>query len=197
MSKDKHIIIGITGASGAIYGISLLKMLKETASNIKTHLIISKAGQITIAHETNYKINDLIKMSDYHHNIDDISCSIASGSFKSDGMVIAPCSVKTMSEIASGVTNNIMSRSADVILKERRQLVLMVRETPLHYGHLSNMAKLAQIGAIIAPPVPAFYNQPKSLEDIVKHSTARIIDLLGIEHNFIKEWQGINKNNFA
>jgi 4-hydroxy-3-polyprenylbenzoate decarboxylase len=188
MQKSKKIIVGISGASGAIYGIRLLEELRKAA--IETHLVISKAAGITITQETKWKVSDVSKLADYSYNIDDISCRISSGSFKNMGMIIAPCSVKSMSEIACGVTTNLLSRAADVVLKDRRKLVLAVRESPFHLGHLRSMASLAEMGAIIAPPLPAFYQQPQSLDDVVSHSIGRLLDLFDIETDLVKRWDG-------
>lgn len=189
MQKSQRIIVGISGASGAIYGIRLLEELKK--SGIETHLAISKAAGITISQETKWKVSDVAKLADYSYNIEDISARIASGSFKTMGMVVMPCSVKAMSEIASGFTTNIISRAADVVLKERRKLVLAVRESPLHLGHLRNMARLAEMGAIIAPPVPAFYQMPQSIDDVINHFIGRIFDLFDIETDLVKRWDGV------
>lgn len=165
---NSRIVIGISGASGSIYGVRILEALKNT--NHETHLVISSAGKITVAHEIKEKLEDIISLADFYYSEEKIGEKIASGSFKTSGMVIAPCSMKTMSEIASGVTSNLLTRAADVTLKERRKLVLMVRESPLHLGHLRNMLKLTEMGAIIAPSMPAFYIKPKSLDDIVNHA---------------------------
>ena len=189
MAEKKRLIIGISGASGAIYGIRLLDVLKE--SGIETHLVVSKAAQLTITQETEYSLKKVQKLADVVYPAGDIAAKISSGSFKTMGMVIAPCSIRTMSEIATGVTSTLMSRAADVVLKERRRLVLMVRETPLHAGHLRTMAHLAEIGAIIAPPVPAFYNRPESLEEMVNHSIGRVLDLFEVEHTLVKRWKGM------
>lgn len=185
----KRIIIGISGASGAEYGISLLKILRNIG--IETHLVISKSGKITIAHETSHSIQQVQEMADVVHNIGDMSASISSGSFKTAGMIIAPCSVRSLAEIASGVTTTLLTRAADVVLKERRRLVLMVRETPLTSVHIRNMLTISEMGGIIAPPVPAFYTKPNSLDDIVQYNVARVLDLFDIEHNLIKRWEGI------
>jgi 4-hydroxy-3-polyprenylbenzoate decarboxylase len=185
----KRIIVGISGASGAVYGIEMLKMLKELGA--QTHLVITKAARITIAHETEYSVSEISALADYHHKIDDIGACISSGSCPIDGMVIAPCSVKTLAEIATGVTPSLLSRSADVILKERKPLVLMVRETPLHAGHLRNMTEVTAMGAIIAPPVPAFYTKPQSIDEMVCHNVARVLDLFGLEAKGLKRWQGL------
>lgn len=188
---NKRIIIGISGASGAIYGIRLLESLKE--SDIETHLVISKAANITISQETNYKVSQIKEMADYFHNIDDIGAKISSGSFKTLGMIVAPCSIKTMSEISTSMTSNLLSRAADVILKERRKLVLAVRETPLHLGHLRTMTNLAEMGAIIAPPLPAFYPKPETVDEIINHSVGRLLDLFDIDNKLVKRWDGLQK----
>lgn len=187
--RMKKLIIGISGASGAIYGIRLLETLRN--SDIETHLIISKAAHITIAQETGRKISDIRELANHHYAIDDIAAPISSGSFRTAGMVIAPCSVKTMSEIATGVTSNLLSRAADVILKERRRLVLMVRETPFHLGHLRTMTKLSEMGATITPPLPAFYPNPRTVDDIVNHSVGRTLDLFEIDSPLVARWEGI------
>jgi 4-hydroxy-3-polyprenylbenzoate decarboxylase len=193
MPKDidiKNIIVGISGASGAIYGIRLLEKLKDV-SNVKTHLIITKSANITIKHETNYNINDIVDLADFYYNINDISCAISSGSFITHGMIVAPCSVKSLAAIATGNCSNILARAADVILKERRKLVLMLRETPLNLIHIENMNKVTLAGGIIMPPVPAFYNKPKSVDDIVDYSVARALDLVSIHDKDIKRWDGL------
>ena len=191
MENPNKLIVGISGASGAVYAIRLLGALKK--AGIETHLVISKAAAITIHLETDWKVSDVMKLADFTYNIEDIGGSIASGSFKNMGMVIMPCSIKTMSEIATGVTGNLLSRAADVVLKERRKLVLSVRETPLHIGHLRSMMSLTEMGAIIAPPLHAFYPQPKTIDEIIDHSVGRVLDLFDIESDLVKRWQGIGK----
>jgi flavin prenyltransferase len=186
------IIIGITGATGAIYSVRLLEILKDL--KIETHLIISKSAHITISHETKYTIDQLEALASYYYNNTDISARIASGSFKTCGMIIAPCTMKTIASIACGIEDKLISRAANVVLKERRKLVLMPRETPLHSGHLENMLKLSNYGAIIAPAVPAFYNLPKTIDNIVNHSVSRILDLFDFDTKLIKRWDGIPKN---
>ena len=176
----KRLIIGISGASGAIYGIRLLEILQVMAE-IETHLVITEAGQRTISQETEYKPADVQALADYIYPNKDIGAAIASGSFKTDGMVIAPCSMKTLSGIAHSRNDNLLTRAADVTLKERRPLILLPRETPLHLGHLRLMTAATEIGAIMLPPMPAFYNQPKSIKDLVNHTLQRCLDLLGIE----------------
>lgn len=187
----KRLIIGITGASGAIYGIRLLELLKD--SDIETHLVISRAAQITIASETNYKPAEVEALADVVHSNQDIGAACSSGSFQNLGMVIAPCSIKTMSEIATGVTANLVSRAADVALKERRRVVLMLRETPLHLGHIRSMAAVTEAGAVVYPPVPAFYTNPQSLEDMIDHTLGRVLDLFGVELGTVRRWTGLKK----
>lgn len=189
----KPIIVGISGASGAIYGIRLLEALK--AAKVETHLVISRAAHLTIAQETDYTPRDVAKLATHHHKIDDIAAICASGSFKCKGMIVAPCSMRSLAEIATGISSNLLTRSADVCLKERKRLVLMVRETPLHSIHLKNMLTLSDMGAIIAPPVPAFYSNPKNLDELVTHSVGRVLDLFGIEMEGLKRWQGMKKAN--
>lgn len=187
-AKTLRLIIGISGASGIIYGIRLLQLLKETP--YETHLILTKSSHITLATETDYSLNDIKKLADVVYAPGDIAARVASGSFLTDGMIIAPCSVRTMSSIATGNTDTLISRSADVTLKERRKLVLMVRETPFHLGHLRTMTSLAEMGAIIAPPLPAFYTRPASVMELVDHSVGRVLDLLSIPHDMVKRWDG-------
>ncbi len=193
MVEIEKIIVAITGASGAIYGIRLLAILREC--NIETHLIISKSANLTIATETSFSIGDIKKLASYAYHLSDIGAKISSGSFKVNGMIIAPCSMKTLSAIASGMENDLITRSAAVIIKEQKKLALMVRETPLSAIHLENMLKLARIGVAICPPVPAFYNNPATLDDIINHSVARILDLFNIETNLVKRWQGVHHKN--
>src|SRR5258705_2985070 len=182
----QRLIVGITGASGAIYGLKVLKALREI--EIETHLVISRSGRITAAHELEMSVSELVKLADVVYRIDDIGAAISSGSFRTMGMIIAPCSVRTLGEIASGVTSSLLTRAADVVLKERRKLVLLVRETPFHLGHLRAMTQVTEMGAIVMPPLPAFYAKPKTLEDIVDHSVGRRLDLLGIENYLVRRW---------
>ncbi|MDO8288513.1 MAG: UbiX family flavin prenyltransferase [Parvibaculum sp.] len=184
--NTKRLIVGISGASGIIYGVRLLEILK--AQKIETHLVMTKAAELTLAHETGMSPRDIEALAHTRYQLSDIGAAIASGSFKTLGMVVAPCSIRSMSEIATGVTSNLLTRAADVVLKERRRLVLMVRETPLHTGHLRTMTHLSEIGAIIAPPMPAFYAAPKSIDDIVTQSVARVLDLFDIETDVTKRW---------
>ncbi len=188
MSKPANrIIVGISGASGIVYGVRMLEVLRK--AGVETHLVVSKAAEMTLAYETDLKAKDLRELADVYHPQTDIGASISSGSFPTLGMVIAPCSIRTMSEICTGVTGSLMSRAADVVLKERRRLVLAIRETPLHTGHLRTMLQLSEMGAIIAPVMPAFYNRPQSLDDIVNHSVGRMLDLFGIDADFVKRWK--------
>ena len=187
MSAPDRLIIGISGASGVIFGVRLLEILSDTP--IETHLVMSQAAEITLAHETDMKVAQVHDLADRVHGARDIAAGISSGSFRTMGMIVAPCSVRSMSEIACGVTSGLLTRAADVVLKERRKLVLMVRETPLHTGHLRTMTQLSELGAIIAPPVPAFYNRPASLEEMVDHSLGRVLDLFGIETTLVRRWK--------
>jgi len=184
----RRLVVGISGASGAIYGVRMLEILKDRG--IETHLVMSRSAEMTLAYETDYKTRDIRKLASVTHPIGDIGASISSGSFPTMGMVIAPCSIKTMSEIATGVTSSLLSRAADVVLKEKRRLVLALRETPLHGGHLRTMTTLADIGAVVAPIVPAFYTRPKTVDDIVNHTVGRLLDLFGIETKTVKRWKG-------
>ena len=182
----ERVIVGISGASGAIYGIRLLEMLAEMG--LPSHLVISDAGAVTIARETALNRKDVAAKAAVCYKIGDIAAPIASGSFAAKGMMVAPCSIRTMSEIASGVTSSLLTRAADVTLKERRPLILMVRETPLHLGHLRTMTALTEMGAIIMPPVPAFYTAPRSIDDIIEHTVARMLDLFGTPWPHEKRW---------
>jgi 4-hydroxy-3-polyprenylbenzoate decarboxylase len=186
MRSDRRLIVGISGASGVLYGARLLQVLRNT--DIETHVVMTKAAEVTFAHETSMKIAEVKALADVCHRIDDMAAPISSGSFRTMGMIVAPCSVRSMSEIATGCTTTLLTRSADVALKERRKLVLMVRETPLHTGHLRTMTALSEMGAIIAPPVPAFYNRPESLADVIDHSVGRVLDLFGIEVGVVTRW---------
>lgn len=194
LSKDVHsarLVIGISGASGVIYGIRLLEILKSTM--IETHLVLSKTAELTLAYETDKKLAAVRALADKVYAPDDLAAAVSSGSFQTIGMIVAPCSVKTLAEIATGVTTTLISRAADVTLKERRRLVLMVRETPLHAGHIKNMLAATEIGAIIAPPVPAMYAQPKTIEEMVDHSLGRALDLFGINTDKVMRWGGEKK----
>ena len=189
-SKGPHMrmLVGMTGASGAIYGIRLLQLLKE--AKIESHLIISRSAKLTIRYETDWTTKEIERLATISYPYQDIGAACSSGSFKTLGMIIAPCSIKTMSEVASGVTSNLISRAADVCLKERRPLVLMLRETPLHLGHINSMAAVTGSGAIVYPPVPAFYSRPKSLEEMVDHTLGRVLDLFDIDIGRVRRWTG-------
>ena len=182
-SSRQRLIVGISGASGVIYGVRLLEALKPLP--VESHLVMSKSAEITAAHETDLKVRQIHALADVVHAPGDIAAPLSSGSFRTLGMVIAPCSIRSMSEIASGVTSSLLTRAADVVLKERRRLVLMLRETPLHTGHLRSLLQLSEMGAVIAPPVPAFYAKPKSVQDVVDQSVARVLDLFGLESDAI------------
>ena len=186
MAAPKRLVVGISGATGVVYGVRLLEALR--AARIESHLVVSRAGDMTRAYETKYSAAELRELADHDYSPADVGAAISSGSFRTMGMVIAPCSVRTLSEIASGVTSTLLTRAADVVLKERRRLVLLVRETPLHVGHLRSMLACAEYGAIIAPPVPAFYAKPKSLEDMVDHTIGRLLDLFDIESDLCVRW---------
>jgi 4-hydroxy-3-polyprenylbenzoate decarboxylase len=184
----KRLIVAISGASGAIYGVRLLELLRDT--DIETHLVVSRTAKVTLATETTLKVSDVEALADVVHSNDDLGAACSSGSFQNLGMIIAPCSIKTMAEISTGVTANLVSRAADVALKERRRVVLMLRETPLHLGHIRSMAAVTEAGAIVYPPVPAFYAQPTSLEDMIDHTLGRVLDLFDIDLGTVRRWSG-------
>ncbi|MFH1242463.1 MAG: UbiX family flavin prenyltransferase [Pseudomonadota bacterium] len=184
----RRIVIGISGASGVIYGVETLRLLAQR--DIETHLIISEAGKRNIEIETSYKVSDVEGMASCTYDNSDIGASLASGSFLVNGMVVAPCTIKTLSGIANSFTDNLLIRAADVTLKEKRKLVLVVRETPLHKGHLRLMTMAADMGAHILPPIPSFYNRPKSIQDIIHQTIGKIFDYLAIDHDLFKRWEG-------
>jgi 4-hydroxy-3-polyprenylbenzoate decarboxylase len=184
-----RVIVGMSGATGAIYGIRLLEALR-TAGGVESHLVMSKWAQRTIEHETRLTVDAVKKLADVVHNAENLGATISSGSFKTEGMVIAPCSTKTLGAIASGYSDTLVARAAEVVLKERRKLILLVRESPLTTIHLENMLRVAQAGAVVAPPVPAFYNHPETVDDIVDHAVARIMDHFGLEFPKGKRWDG-------
>ena len=184
--EKPRLVVGVSGASGAVYGLRALDACRELG--IESHLVMSKAAALTLAQETQLSTADVNERASVVHKISDIGASIASGSFRTLGMIVAPCSVRTMSEIATGVTSSLLSRAADVTLKERRPLVLMVRETPLHLGHLRTLVRLAEMGAVIAPPMPAFYAQPADLQAMVDQSVGRALDLFGLSWTPVKRW---------
>ena len=183
---SKRLVIGISGASGVTYGVRLLSVLKE--NDYKTHLIISEAGKLNIKIETNHTPDEVQAMADYVYDHKNVAASLASGSFLTEGMVVVPCTIKTLSGIANSYNENLLVRAADVTLKEKRKLVLVVRETPLHKGHLRLMTMAADMGALILPPVPSFYHIPKTIEDIIDQTIGKILDYMGIEHNLFSRW---------
>lgn len=192
-SEKPRLIIAITGASGTVYGVRMLEQLRQSGA-CETHLVMSASGALTATQELGMKRGEIEALADVVHNAKDIGATIASGSFRSEGMVIAPCSMKTLASIAHGFADNLVSRAADVVLKERRKLVLLARETPLNLAHLRNMTAVTEMGGIVFPPVPAFYTQPDSLDDIINHTVGRVLDLFSIPHtSLVKRWEGIGK----
>ena len=185
----KRLIIGMSGASGSIYGIRMLEMLKSM-DEVETHLVMSRYAKLNIEIETTLTVEYVQSLADVVHNISNQAASISSGSFKTDGMVVAPCSMKTLSAIANSYNDNLLVRAADVVLKERRRLVLMPREVPLHVGHCKLLYEVAQLGAVIAPPMTAFYNKPQTIDDIVNHSVGRVLDMFGLDTGIVKRWEG-------
>jgi flavin prenyltransferase len=185
-SGIRRLIVGISGASGTIYGVRLLEALR--GSGIETHLVVTRSAAVTLAYETTLKLRDVEALADVVHSNDDIGAAIASGSFRTMGMIVAPCSIRSLAEIAYGATTGLLTRAADVVLKERRRLVLMVREAPLHVGHLRAMTHAAEAGAIILPPMPALYALPKTVDDIINHSVGRALDLFDIANDLVKRW---------
>jgi len=188
-SRDR-LIVGITGASGVIYGVRLLELLR--ALPVESHLVISASAEVALAHETKLKLAQVRQLADVVYPAQDIAAAISSGSFRTLGMIVAPCSMRTLAEIATGVTASLLTRAADVTLKERRRLVLMVRETPLHAGHLRNMLTAAELGAVIAPPVPAFYGRPATIAAMIDHSLGRVLDLFGLDAGTVRRWRETN-----
>lgn len=186
MATARRIIVGISGASGIAYGVRTLEILRSV--DVETHLVITRSAQVTLAHEMPLKVAEVHALADVAYGIDDIGAAISSGSFRTMGMIITPCSIRSLSEIATGVTSNLLTRAADVVLKERRRLVLMVRETPLHLGHLESMVAVTRMGAIVMPPVSAFYTRPQSVDEIVDQSVGRGIDLFGIDAAEVRRW---------
>jgi len=186
MTDLPRLIVGISGASGALHGVRLLEVLKPLP--VETHLVMTKAAEMTLAYESEIKPAAVRALADVAYAVGDVGAAIASGSFRTLGMIVAPCSIRSMSEIATGVTSNLLTRAADVVLKERRRLVLVVRETPLHTGHLRNLLALSEMGAVIAPPVPGFYARPRSVDDIVTQTVGRILDLFDLESGAVTRW---------
>ena len=192
MSNPKRLVIAITGATGVVYGVSLLRML-HALPDIETHLLISEAGVLNLHQELDMKRKDVEAFAHVVHNVRDVGASIASGSFQSDGMIIAPCSMKTLAAVAHGLSDNLITRAADVNLKERRRLVLMVRETPFNLAHLRNMTAVTEMGGIIFPPLPGFYHRPQSIAEMVEHTAGRVLDLFGIRHQLTPRWNGLKE----
>jgi 4-hydroxy-3-polyprenylbenzoate decarboxylase len=186
MSDPSRLVIGISGASGVVYGIRLLQALKKFP--VESHLVMTRTAEVTLAHESKLKVADVRRLADATYRVDDLAAAISSGSFRTLGMIVAPCSMRSLGEIANGITSNLLTRAADVVLKERRKLVLLARETPLHAIHLRNMLRLAEMGAIIAPPVPAFYNRPETIDDIIDHTVGRVLDLFDLDTGGVKRW---------
>ncbi|VEF46765.1 3-octaprenyl-4-hydroxybenzoate carboxy-lyase [Bacillus freudenreichii] len=190
--NQKRIIIGVTGGSGTIYGIRMLEKLRSLG--VETHLVISEWGEKTLKVETSYSANDLKQLADFYYFNDNLAAPISSGSFKTDGMIIAPCSMRSLAEIATGVTSDLITRSADVMLKEKKKLILLARESPLNLVHIRNMEAVTLAGGVICPPVPAFYNKPENINDIVDHTVGRVLDLLGLNPDWVKRWgKSVNK----
>jgi len=186
----QRLIIAITGATGSVYGVRLLQVLQANP-DVETHLLISEAGVLNLHQELDMKRKDVEAFADVVHHVRDVGASIASGSFQSDGMVIAPCSMKTLASVAHGMSDNLITRAADVVLKERRRLVLMVRETPFNLAHLRNMTAVTEMGGIIFPPLPGFYHRPQSIQEMVDHTVGRVLDLFSLQHALTPRWQGL------
>jgi 4-hydroxy-3-polyprenylbenzoate decarboxylase len=193
MPAAQRLIVAITGATGAVYGVRLLQVLKDTP-DIETHLAMSDAGVLNAHQELDMSRKDVESLANLAHSVRDIGAAIASGSFQNMGMVIAPCSMRTLAAVANGLSDNLITRAADVVLKERRRLVLMVRETPFNLAHLRNMTAVTEMGGIIFPPLPAFYHRPTSIDDMVDHTVARVLDLLCVEHALAPRWQGMKSS---
>lgn len=189
-----RLIIGISGASGLIYGVRLLEILREIPE-VETHLVMSAAAKVNVAIETDWTVSEIEGLADEVHSVRNIAATISSGSFKTAGMIVAPCSMKTLSAIVHSYSDNLLTRAADVVLKEQRRLVLMPRETPLHAGHCKLLYEAAMLGAVIAPPVPALYNRPETLDDIINHSVGRVLDLFEIDTGMLKRWRGAKTNS--
>ena len=191
-SNPRRLIVGISGASGIVYGVRILQVLQH--SDIETHLVMSDSARMTLATELDMSVKEVEALASEVHNAKNIGATISSGSFKTMGMVVAPCSIKSLSEIAYGMTSSLLSRAADVVLKERRRLVLLIRETPLHSGHLRTMLQASENGAILMPPVPALYARPQSIDDMVNHTVGRCLDLFDIETDLVKRWSGMGQD---
>jgi len=190
LTKSKRLIVAITGASGASYGVRLLQVL-SSMPEIETHLVVSEAGLLNLQQELDMSLKQLEALAEVTHHIDNVGATIASGSFQSDGMVVAPCSMRTLAAVAHGLSDNLIARAADVMLKERRRLILMVRETPFNLAHLRNMTSVTEMGGIIYPPLPCFYHKPQTINDIIDQTVSRVIDLLGLPHMLAPRWEGL------
>src|SRR5258706_2068958 len=186
MSDPSRLVIGISGASGVVYGIRLLQALKNFP--VESHLVMTRTAEVTLAHESKLKVADVRRLADATYRVDDLAAAISSGSFRTMGMIVAPCSMRSLGEIAHGISSTLLTRAADVVLKERRRLVLVTRETPLHTIHLRNLVTVSELGAIVAPPIPAFYNKPKTLDDVIDHTVGRILDLFDLDTGKVKRW---------
>ena len=187
---SRRLIVAITGATGAVYGVRLLELLRATAG-IETHLIVTPAGWMNVDQELQRSRNEVEALASVVHGVRDVGASLASGSFQTDGMIVAPCSMKTLAAVAHGLSDNLVTRAADVVLKERRRLVLLARETPLNLGHLRNMTAVTEMGGIVFPPLPAFYHRPQGIDDLIDHTCARVLDLFGVEHRLAPRWGGL------
>lgn len=194
MTSQKRLIVAITGATGVVYGVRLLEVLRDV-SGVQTHLLLSEAGLLNLHQELDLNRKQVGALADVVHNVRDVGASIASGSFQSDGMIIAPCSMKTLAAVAHGLSDNLITRAADVVLKERRRLVLMVRETPFNLAHLRNMTAVTEMGGIIFPPLPGFYQKPQSIAEMVDHTVGRVLDLFSIQHALTPRWNGLKAND--
>ncbi len=192
MASPERLIVGMSGASGAVLGVRLLQALADAP--VETHLVMTRTAEVTLAYETDFKAAAVRELADAVHPVGELGASISSGSFRTLGMIVAPCSVRTLSEIATGATSNLLTRAADVVLKERRRLVLGLRETPLHIGHLRGMVAVAEMGAIVAPPMPAFYARPGSIDAMVDQTVGRWLDLFGIETPFVRRWDELRRD---
>lgn len=191
MAADaKRLVIGVSGSSGAVYGVRLLEVLHRVPK-LETHLVITKPAEINIVHETGRSVESVRRLATVAYEVDDLAAAISSGSFRTEGMVVAPCSMQSLGAIATSQTTNLLVRAADVTLKERRRLVLLVRETPLHLGHLRLMVAVTEMGAIVMPPVPAFYAKPKAIDDMVNQTIGRVLDLFDLPHDLLRRWQGL------
>jgi len=193
-ARPTRLIVAITGATGALYGVRLLQLLRDMPA-VETHLLVSDAGVLNLHQELDLGRKEVEALADITYNVRDVGAAIASGSFQSDGMIVAPCSMKTLAAIAHGLSDNLITRSADVVLKERRRLVLMVRETPFNLAHLRNMTAVTEMGGVIFPPLPGFYHRPASIEEMVDHTLGRVLDLLSLQHTLTPRWQGMKPSS--